>query len=65
MIKVKESRLIYSSDYFELYEDLIKAGAISDGDNVEDNKDKVKRYQRINMPHENVVIVPIFQMALC
>ena len=60
MIKVKESRLICSSDYFELYEDLIKAGSISDGDNVEDNKDKVKRYQRINMPHENVVIVPIF-----
>ena len=60
MIKVKESHLIYSNDYFELYEDLIKAEDASGEKNAEGNKDKVKRYQRINIPNENIVIVPIF-----
>ncbi len=60
MIKVIESHLIYASDYFELYEDLIKAEDTIIGENLEGNKDKIKTYQRINIPNENVVIVPIF-----
>jgi ADP-ribose pyrophosphatase len=70
--KIKDSRLIYKSEYLELYDDLVKINnntEIEEQEGQQENGELRKQlsdnnnpmmFQRIKITHDSTIIVPVF-----
>ena len=59
--KIKESHLVYKSEWLELYEDFISVNKeLEKPQSVKEYDNHIKLYNRIKIPQDCATIIPVF-----